>query len=62
MIEIWGTANGHGSTSGAARGALCSRTYETIQDAQAAIKNRDWLEVLTKDVIESLGEREAIHE
>ena len=56
MIEIWGTASGHGSTEGAARGALCCREYETIQQAHAAIKNRDWLEVLTKDVINSLGE------
>lgn len=59
MIEIWGTASGHGSTAGAAHGALCCREYETPQDAQAAIKNRDWLEVLTKSVIKSLGEKEA---
>jgi flavin-binding protein dodecin len=57
MIEIWGTASNHGSTDGAARGALCCRQYETIEQARDAIKQGDWLEVLTKDVINSLGEK-----
>jgi len=40
-ITIYGNAAGHGTTQGAARGALCIRTYDTPDYPRA-----DWLAVL----------------
>jgi hypothetical protein len=47
-VEVWGLAAGHGSTSGAARGAFTHHTYISIQAAKdAVIKGKDWLQILS---------------
>ena len=59
MIEIWGIASGRGTTKDAARGALCARQYQSIEAAKDALNGKDWLQVLDRKTIESLGEKEA---
>lgn len=44
IVEVWGMAAGRGSTSEAARGALCIRDYPADQP----IPESDWLEIIAK--------------